>query len=87
MYKLLIYHMNPNPDYLFGHAEIAGMLATNDPKVSNYESYKLQCNYKGITYYNEDCYNQFMLDCKRTSHIAVDLQLDNYQDKFELDMN
>jgi len=68
MYKLLTYHMNPNPDYLFGHAEIAGMLATNDLKVCNYESYKLQCNILGVTYYNEDCYNRFMTDYKRTSH-------------------
>lgn len=27
-YKLLQYHMNCNPDYIFGHAEIAGKLAT-----------------------------------------------------------
>ena len=57
--------MNPNPDYLFGHAEIAGLLAIGSDKVNNYSKYRNECQKVGITYYNEDCYNQFMVDCKR----------------------
>lgn len=66
-YKLLNYHMNCNPDYMFGHAEIAGMLATNDPKVNTEEGYIRECNRLGITYYNGEVYKQFMIDCKRIS--------------------
>lgn len=69
MYKLLSYHMNPNPDYLFGHAEIAGMLASDDPRVSTEKGYIFECNKRGVTYYNGACYNKFMEDCKRTSHL------------------
>ena len=66
-YELLDYHMKCNPDYMFGHAIVAGMLASNDPKVSTEEKYISQCNIHGITYYNGKCYNQFMIDCKRTA--------------------
>jgi len=65
MYKLLQYHMIPNPEYLFGHAEIAGMLANNDEKVNTWTKYVLECQRRGIIYYSEECYNQFMIDCNR----------------------
>lgn len=64
-YRLLTFHMNPNPDFLFGHAEVAGMLATNDPKVSTFEGYRNQCDRNGITHYNEQVYNEFMAECGR----------------------
>lgn len=65
MYKLLTYHMNPNPNYLFGHAEISGMLANNDSKVSTYEGYVKECDMRDVSSYSRECYDQFMTDCKR----------------------
>lgn len=71
MYKLLQLHMKSNPEYLFGHAEIAGMLAKGDDKVSSYQGYERECDKKGVISYGEEVYNQFMIDCKRT--IKLDL--------------
>lgn len=65
-YDLLKYHMNANPSYLFGHAEIAGLLANNDPKVSTFSNYVKECGKRGVSHYNQDCYNRFMEDCGRT---------------------
>lgn len=57
-YKLLEYHMNCNPDYIEGHAIIAGNLAQG--KYTTFEEYKRDCNRYGITYYNEELFNKFM---------------------------
>ena len=70
-YRLLRYHMNCNPDYLFGHAEIAGLLASNENILNTYQKYVSACNRKGISYYNEECYNEFMTDCNRPILIEV----------------
>lgn len=70
-YKLLTFHMNPDPDYLFGHAEIAGMLAKGDEIMSSYEGYKRECSKRGVVSYNQESYNQFMEDCERP--IKLDL--------------
>jgi len=50
--------MNCNPDYMFSHAEIAGKLTTG--KYKTYDEYVKDCKCSGITYYNEDCYKDFM---------------------------
>lgn len=71
MYKLLKMHMDANPQYLFGHAEIAGMLARGDEIMSSYESYKRECQKRCISYYREELYIQFMKDCERL--IKLDL--------------
>lgn len=58
MYKLLEYHMNCNSNYIFGHAEVAGLLATN--KLKTYQEYYNKCCSLGIDRYSEDLYNKFM---------------------------
>lgn len=64
-YDLLKYHMDPNPNYLFGHAEIAGMLASNDERINTFNKYTTECRKKGISPYGENCYNRFILECGR----------------------
>lgn len=56
--KLLLFHMNCNPDYLFGHAKVAGKLANRE--FTSYEEYKSTCGRQGINYYNEEIFNDFM---------------------------
>jgi len=48
-YKLLQYHMNCNSDYMFGHAIVAGLLASK--QLTTLELYKQACSEQGI-----DCY-------------------------------
>ena len=74
MYKLLNYHMNCNPSYMFQHACIAGMLAENSEKVNTYKKYALECRKLGILYYNKECYDEFMVNCNRTSHLKKIIQ-------------
>lgn len=70
-YKLLKYHMSCNPEYLFGHAEICGLLADSKNPLSSYAKYVEACSKKGISYYNEDCYNDFMKDCGREIEVFL----------------
>ena len=56
--KLLKYHMDCNPDYIFQHAEIAGMLATKQFKT--YNEYRIACQNMGISYYSEELFNDFI---------------------------
>lgn len=70
-YRLLQYHMACNTAFLFGHAIVSGILATGNT-LDTYEKYKQECQMHGITYYNEECYNEFMTDCgRKTSGEAV----------------
>ena len=64
-YQLLKWHMDCNPTYLFGHAKISGLLASSDNTLNTYAKYKLACNKEGVNVWNEDIYNQFMIDCDR----------------------
>lgn len=64
-YDLLKFHMDCNPDYMFGHAILSGMLASNAAEVSSYEKYVSQCRKQGIEMYNEKTYNEFMNECGR----------------------
>lgn len=65
-YQLLLFHMNCNPDYLFGHAQVAGALATKG-MISTFAEYERMCQERGITNYNEECFNDFMQDCGRNT--------------------
>lgn len=67
--------MNPNPDYLFGHAEVAGLLANGDERVNNYPKYVTECEKRGISCYKEECYNQFMKDCNRVIYNPLHYQM------------
>lgn len=64
-YDLLKLHMDANPNYIFGHATIAGMLATGDSRISTYEGYVEQCKRQGISKYRQELYDQFKKDCNR----------------------
>ena len=57
--------MDCHPQYMFGHATIAGLLASRDNILNTYAKYVSACNRQGITCYNEACYNDFMEDCGR----------------------
>lgn len=57
-YKLLKYHMNCDPDYIVGHAVVAGKLAQKQFKT--YQEYETECNQWGIISYNETLFNQYM---------------------------
>lgn len=56
--KLLSFHMNCNPEYLFGHAVVAGKLAKRE--LETYSDYTNACDRQGISCYNEDTFNKFM---------------------------
>lgn len=63
--------MNATPEWMFYHAIIAGMLASNDPKLHTYKGYIQECMNLGIAFYGELLYNEFMQDCDRTTHLNV----------------
>lgn len=49
-YKLLHYHMdNVNPMYIFGHAIVAGQLASKE--ITTLSEYKQACSNQGINCY------------------------------------
>jgi len=56
--QLLSFHMNCNPDYLFGHAIVAGKLAKRE--YQTYQEYLIECGRLGISCYNEECFDKFM---------------------------
>lgn len=50
MYKLLTYHMQDvNPEYRFGHAIVAGKLASKE--IKTLEEYRDECRSYGIACY------------------------------------
>lgn len=55
---LLKFHMDCNPNYMFGHAIVAGKLASKE--LQTYEEYVSACKKQGIDYYSQECYDAFM---------------------------
>lgn len=73
-YQLLSFHMNCNPNYMFGHAIVSGLLANDDESVNTYEKYVAKCKYHGIDRYNEECYNRFYEDCNRFREVPKEFK-------------
>lgn len=83
MYKLLALHMNPSPAYIFGHAEVAGMLATGHEAMSSYEGYVRECKKRDISTYSQETYEQFMKDCNRPIKLDLAHIGQNYDSRTE----
>lgn len=63
--------MTPNKNYLFGNAEVAGMLANGEEIMSSYEAYVRECKKRNIPHNLEQVYTEFMKECNRA--IKLDL--------------
>lgn len=57
--------MSCNPQYLFGHAVMAGMLATNDQRIDTFKKYQKQCEELKICHYGEIFYMEFWAETGR----------------------
>lgn len=59
MHKLINYHsITANPDYIYGHIGMAYQLTRK--KINTYEEYVSYAQSQGISYYNEELFNDYI---------------------------
>lgn len=61
MHKLIQYHsIHANPDYLYGHIGMAYKLTRKE--INTYEEYVAYAKSQGISHYNEELFNDYIIN-------------------------